>query len=102
METMKFGFLAIFLTTIITNIECFCNSTTLFAGPHGFRQYVGVHSHPNDNCEYSINPGNYSSTDYYLEISWSSLIFDVIGYMPHCNEDYIEVFLTRYEQRFPI
>ena len=100
MGSVKFGFLASVVATIVTTVKCYCYGTTLFATPHSSSKFV--YSRPYDNCAISINPGNYSITSYYLEISWPSSKFDVKGYMPYCDEDYVEVFLTRYELRFII
>ena len=48
----------------------------------------------NEDCTFNISPsGLYNTDGYFLEVRWSS--FDVKGKMPNCNEDYVEVFLTR-------
>ena len=74
--------------------DCYCQSTTLYAGVMTGSKVVNPGK--NEICSIYIRPETfYIPRHYYLEISWSSTYFDVKGNMPHCKEDYIEVYLTR-------
>ena len=93
MDLLKIGLLSSFVAAIFTCVECYCYSQTYYA--RTYSQQTSVYSSPYDYCTIYISPAYFGSSSYYLEISWSSYHFDVKGNMPHCNEDYVEVFLTR-------
>ena len=71
-------------------------------------QYYAVHSKAsifvrdlgkgNMDCSFNIARGNGFGEDYFLELKWIDLT--VPANMPSCEESYIEVFLTRYVERF--
>ena len=89
------GLLLSALAAIITNVECYCYST-LYANTYFNTKSVSTSAQ--GVCTINIRPSSYFySSYYYLEITWSSSNFDVKGYMPFCKDDYVEVFLTRYD-----
>ena len=84
-------------------ISGYCSSQTYYAQTDNSYIYHTYYS-SNEDCTFTIKPRTDSRTarshddrgssgDYFLEISWSD--FDVRGKMPSCNNDYVEIFLTR-------
>jgi len=81
-------FLVLWLLPVV---KSYCYSRTVYA-----TKYSNFLSHlyysNNEDCTFTILP-RYGYSGYFLEISWTT--FGVRGDMPNCNEDYIEVYLTR-------
>ena len=90
---LSIAFMWLLLAVLFRNADGLCYSSTKYALPF-LRAISNVHYTNNEHCIIYIRPsGAYSSTNYYLEIKWTS--FDIEGNMPNCK-DYVEVFLTRY------
>ena len=97
---VPFGIIMMILLQSFTLANGSCPSQNYYAttstGYLSHRYYSN-----NEDCTFYISPSSlfanslflYDNDDYFLEVRWSS--FDVKGKMPRCNEDYVEVFLTR-------
>ena len=84
---------------MLPSAACYC-IRTYYARP--FEQTISHKGYSNDqHCSFTIEPsarynGNNNGTShFFLEITWKHF-FDVKGTMPHCENDYVEVFLTRF------
>ena len=77
---------------LMSTVYCY-TTENLYATTNSVGKYLYSYNN-NERKSYYITPAAaYQAGSYYLEISWSS--FDVRGYMPNCNEDRVEVYLTR-------
>ncbi len=74
------------------NAASSCYSSTKYANTN--TQYLSNSYYSNnEDCQFTILPSSSYTSGYYLEIIWT--VFDVKGEMPDCENDYVEVFLTR-------
>eukprot|EP00112_Aurelia_sp_Birch-Aquarium-sp1_P013724 Seg2926.2 transcript_id=Seg2926.2/GoldUCD/mRNA.D3Y31 product=Cubilin protein_id=Seg2926.2/GoldUCD/D3Y31 len=76
--------------------DCHC-IRTYYASSHERRRTISLKGYSNDQyCSFTIQPRyRYSpNAGIFLEITWIDF-FDVKGTMPDCENDYVEVFLTR-------
>eukprot|EP00794_Sanderia_malayensis_P017995 gene17995-19791_t len=87
--------IAILLMLIVEPSSQYCYSTTLYASTSKSTKSESYYYSSSEDCStLKIRPSSYySSGKYYLEIKWLS--FDVKGNMPDCNNDYVEVFVSR-------
>ena len=87
------------LSAMVALADCSCDSTPLFVSP--ILQSKAVSSTKREHCTIEIKPGTgYSSSSYYLEITWVSWDFEIPGNMPACKENHLEVLVTRYAATF--
>ena len=82
----------------LKNASCYCLGESHYTATTYWKYLsssLSVYSN-NDDCTLFIAPEAdiiRRARAAYLEISWS--LFDVKGYMPDCEQDYVEVFLTK-------
>ena len=90
--------LCVCILFMLPSAACYC-IRTYYARP--LEQTISHKGYSNDqHCSFTIEPGgryrnNNGTSHYFLEITWKHF-FDVKGTMPHCENDYVEVFLTRF------
>ncbi len=94
---MAFGIMRLLLLMFISveTASCYC-ATTLKKATRSKRYISQLSYANNEDCTYVIRPSSrYKKRPEgtFLEIIWLS--FDVKGRMPNCDNDYVEVFLTK-------
>ena len=83
---------------MLPSVNCYCIGK-FYARPS--EQTISHKGYSNDQyCSFTIEPSTRyrernGTNFYFLEITWK-YFFDVRGTMPDCENDYVEVFLTRY------
>ena len=78
---------------VVAVAQSYGSSETLTAYPSN-NSYSVDRPRSNHLLTIYIQPARYYSS-HYLEISWSTSHFDVKADMPECNENSVEVYLTR-------